>query len=367
MEQPQQRRPGLVIALLVIAGFTAGAIVGLLLGWVVWPVDYVDTSLADLAPKYKDEYMLLVAWAYVADGDLGKAEARLAQLELPNTQQSLSALIDRYIAEGQDEADIGALATLGDALGVSNQAMLAYLATSTPLPTNTPSPTPTPTPTNTPTATPTETPVPPTDTPLPPTETPVPPTDTPVPPTDTPKPQPTNTPKPQPTNTPKPQPTNTPKPAAKWTIVEARLVGPGEDGQRCDGGGNLQIRATVIDANGNQIPGVWIHDQYSGQNRVTGHKGADAFWGPGEAEFVYYRDGGGSLCISSGEGGPCESAYTRAMPCFRLPPIEDLHAAGYCACHDPNASVEKCREMQPIWFPTAAGHFAWRVIFKRSW
>ena len=161
MEQSQQKRTGLIVALLVILGLTAGAVVGLLLGWVVWPVQYTDTAIADLAPEYKDEYILLVAAAFTTDGDLEKAQARLVRLEVPNINQSLSALIDRYILEGRDEAEIRALVALANAQGVISPNMVAYLATNTPIPTDTPLPTPTPLPTDTPTVTP----VPPTTTP----------------------------------------------------------------------------------------------------------------------------------------------------------------------------------------------------------
>ena len=317
MEQSQQKRTGLIVALLVILGLTAGAVVGLLLGWVVWPVQYTDTAIADLAPEYKDEYILLVAAAFTTDGDLEKAQARLVRLEVPNINQSLSALIDRYILEGRDEAEIRALVALANAQGVISPNMVAYLATNTPIPTDTPLPTPTPLPTDTPTVTP----VPPTTTPIPPTETPMPqPTDTAVPTavpaTNTAVP-PTNTPVPQATNTPKPPP-----PAAKWTITEQRLVGPGQDGQGCDYG-NLQIRVTVVDAGGNQLPGVWLYDKYSQQYQVTGNVGSPE-WGPGETKFEYGIGGGGSLCIAEGQGGGCVSDYSRDMPCYFLPPFGDV-------------------------------------------
>jgi hypothetical protein len=378
MQQSQRSRTGLIIAILVILGLTAGAVVGLLLGWVVWPVKYVDTAIADLAPEYKEEYILLVASAYVTDGDLEKAQARLVRLEVPNINQLISSMIDDYISEGRDETDIRTLATLGDALGVTSPKMVAYLATPTPLPTDTPLPTPTPPPTDTPTATPvvpTATPVvptavPPTDTPLPkPTDTPVPPTSTPIPASDTPKPQPTNTPVPQPTNTPKPQPTNTPKPtsppAARWTW-SARLLGPGEEGQRCDGG-DLRIGVTVVDASGNQLGGVWIYDKYSQLYQVTGNVESPD-WGPGETKFEYGGGGGGSLCVAQGEGGACVSDFTRDMPCYYPPPVEDLHAAGYCSqCCEPGATVERCRQLVNEGKCMGAGHYSWRVIFKRSW
>ena len=375
MEQSQGNRTGLIVALLVILGLTAGAVVGLLLGWVVWPVKYVDTAIADLAPEYKEEYILLLASAYVTDGDLEKAEVRLARLEVPNVKQSLSALIDRYILEGRDEADIQALVALAHARGITSPEMLAYLATPTPVPTDTPLPTPTPLPTDTPTATPvpsTDTPIPPTDTPVPqPTNTSVPlPTSTPVPPTNTPAPQPTNTPKPAPTNTPKPQPTNTPKPtnppAAQWSIVEQRLLGPGEAGQRCDAG-DLRIGVTAVDANGAQLGGVWIFDKYSQQYQLTGNIDSPD-WGPGQTKFEYGIGGGGSLCVAQGEGGGCASSFTRDMPCYNVPPVEDLHAAGYCdQCCEPGASVERCQQLVNEGKCMGNGHYSWSVIFKRSW
>jgi hypothetical protein len=377
MEQSQQKRTGLIVAILVILGLTAGAVVGLLLGWVVWPVTYTDTAIADLAPEYKDEYLLLVATAYTTDGDLEKAQVRLARLEVPNINQSLSALIDRYILEGRDEAEIRALVALANAQGVMSPNMVAYLATNTPVPTETPLPTPTPLPTDTPTITP----VPPTSTPIPPTDTPVPqPTDTTVPtavpptntavapteapPTNTPVPQATNTPKPAPTNTPQPQPTN--PPAAKWTVTELRLLGPGEAGQRCDGG-DLRIGVTAVDAGGGQLGGVWVFDRYSSQYQVTGNVDSPD-WGPGQTKFEYGIGGGGSLCIAEGQGGGCVSDYTRDMPCYVPPPIEDLHAAGYCdQCCEPGASVERCRQLVAEGKCMGNGHYSWRVVFKRSW
>lgn len=375
MSQEQKNRTGLLIAIVAALGLVVGLALGLLVGWVVLPVTYVDTTIADLNVDHQEEYIVLVGSAYALDRDLEKAQARLDLLEAANVPQWVAALADRYIAEGRDEADIRALAELAHGLGLDTAKLAAYLATPTPLPTDTPLPTPTPVPaTNTPVL-PTDTPVPPTDTPLPATDTavPVPPTDTPVPPTNTPAPQPTDTPAPtsppKPTNTPKPPPppTNTPKPpAAAWTIIEQRLVGPGEDAQTCEGG-NLQIRATVIDAGGNQIPGVWIHDQYSGMNRATGHKGDDPFWGPGEAQFDYYGGGGGKLCITTGEGGPCESPQTRDMPCWNAPPIDDLFAAGYCECCEAGATKERCQQLMNEGKCLGPGHYSWRAVFKRGW
>jgi hypothetical protein len=387
MVQPRGNRRGLVIAVPLILSLTVGLGVGLLIGWVIAPVKYVDTTIADLAPEAKEEVILLAASAYVCDRDLEKAQARLALLDAPNINQWVADLVDRYVSAGRDEADIRALVALATGLGVNSPSMVAYAASPTPLPTHTPLPSPT----STPTLPPTATPIPPTDTPteVPPTATPSPtspptaapqPTATSVPPTAAPQPtatsvpptqtpaSPTATSKPKPTNTPKPPPTNTPKPkpaAPKWSN-SARLVGPGEDGQRCDGG-NLQLHVTVVDANGNQIPGIWIYDKYSGQYQVTGNVGSPD-WGPGETKFEYGIGGGGSLCVASGEGGGCVSDFTRDMPCYWLPPFEDLWNSGYCLCEKPDITYEECQQLfnEGKLLSPGAGHFSWRVVFKRS-
>lgn len=376
MSDPGRNRSSMMVAVLVVLGLLAGLGLGLLIGWVLVPVKYVDTSLADLQTDHKEEYTLLVASAYARDRNLDKAQGRLEELEVPNLQAWVSPLIDKAIDQGRDETEIQALVALAEGLGVNNPRMAAYLPSPTPLPTSTPRPTPTPMPTDTPLPpTDTPTPEPPTDTPVPqPTDTPVPPTDTPVPqPTDTLVPQPTDTPvlptdtpKPKPTKTPKPQPTatNTPKPAAKWTW-SARLVGPGEDGQECGGGGNLSLRVTVVDAQGNQIGGVWVRNPYTGVEQVTGHKAGDPGWGIGEAEFV--GAGGGKLCIIPGPGGDCESAYTRDMPCRDMPPFEDMWAAGYCNCCEPNITKERCQQLVNEGKCLGTGHYSWRIIFKRGW
>ncbi len=371
MQQSPRNRTGLIVVILVIVGVAAGLGLGLLLGWVIMPVTYVDTAISDLAAEHKDEYAILVATAYGQDGDLDKAQVRLARLEVPNTNQWLSDLVGRAVEARRGAAEVQALAVLAQDLGVSPALLVAYLPSATPRPTDTPLPTATPTPTtppsDTPTATievPTETPVPPTD-----TDTPAPeptvqsaPTNTAVPPSSTPKPAPTNTKAPpQPTNT--PAPTKPPLPKWSWSV---RLVGPGEDAQRCDAG-LLQVRVMAVDANGAQIGGVAVYDKYTQSYQVTGNVDSPDF-GPGETRFDYGRYGGGSLCVAQGQGGGCITDFTRDMPCFYLPSVEDLHAAGYCnACCEPGASVERCRELLPTCFPTGAGHFSWRVVYTRNY
>jgi hypothetical protein len=359
MHQSQLKRKRMVM--LVVLGLVAGGALGLLASRAIKSPLHGNT-LAHLPADAKEEYVLLVAGAYCVDHDLDRAHARLEQLEAPNIEQWIAHLVDRYLAEERDAAGTLALVELADGLGVKSQPVLAYLATLTPQPTDTPSPIPTQAATRT--STPTR---------IAPTETPTAsaspePSDTAQPlPSDPPEPSPSHTSNPQPTNTPRPQASNTPQPsntpAAKWSWV-ARLVGPGQEGQSCAEGHKL-IRVTVLDAAGQQIQGVWVHEKYTGQYRVTGHKGDDPYWGPGEAEFSNLD--GGQLCMAGGEGGACESELTRTLPCHDPPPFEDLWAAGYCECCEPGIAKERCRELFETGKCLGISHYAWRVEFRRSW
>ncbi len=53
---------------------------GLLYGWLINPVAYVDTSPDTLRIDYKTDYVLMVAEAYQGDGDIDLAIHRLALL-----------------------------------------------------------------------------------------------------------------------------------------------------------------------------------------------------------------------------------------------------------------------------------------------
>jgi hypothetical protein len=57
-----------------------GLALGLLYGWVLNPVKYVDTSPDSLRSDYKADYILMVAEAYRAEGDPALAARRLAFL-----------------------------------------------------------------------------------------------------------------------------------------------------------------------------------------------------------------------------------------------------------------------------------------------
>jgi hypothetical protein len=98
---------------------------------------------------------------------------------------------------------------------------------------------------------------------------------------------------------------------------------------------------------------------------VTGHKGDDPFWGPGEVELSNLD--GGQVCIATGEGGGCESELTRSLPCHDPPPFEHLWAAGFCDCCEPGIAKDACQVLFETGRCLGIAHYAWRLEFRRSW
>ncbi len=109
--------------LLALIGLAAGAGIGLLLGWNVWPVEYYDTEIPALHSTYKAEYAVMVGAAYQMDGDWEQAADRLAALEETDIGAWLRDLIHESIAAGQDPVSIRYLISMADQLGVRSDIM----------------------------------------------------------------------------------------------------------------------------------------------------------------------------------------------------------------------------------------------------
>lgn len=64
----------------IILGLIAGIAIGVVYGWVIDPVEYVDVTPEVLRADYKTDYVLMVAEAYANNFDAETAARRLAML-----------------------------------------------------------------------------------------------------------------------------------------------------------------------------------------------------------------------------------------------------------------------------------------------
>lgn len=193
-----------------LLGAAFGALLGLVLARLLWPSPSLSTPLPSASttplptptdrpsaaeaptaePGPAEETLVVVSALFALDGDLQRAQQRLAGLDLEDPAVALADLALARAARGQDQVATD-LATLAAALGHRQEALLAYVATATATPTTTPTLTRTPTPR--PTSLPSDTPTPlPSDTAAPqptrrpaataaPSATPVPPLPTALP------------------------------------------------------------------------------------------------------------------------------------------------------------------------------------------
>jgi len=157
----------------VLVGSLLGAAIGVLIGLglarLLWPAAEPTPPTASPPPTAAtvtssgdsaDQALVLISGLYAVDGDLDRAQERLAALDLDDPPQALADAAVRYGSASSSEVATD-LATLAAALGYRPQELVAYVATPTAMASNTPSPTPVPpTPTPTPTATPTPSPAP---------------------------------------------------------------------------------------------------------------------------------------------------------------------------------------------------------------
>jgi hypothetical protein len=100
---------------------------GLYIGWVVAPVQYVDTDPASLSQTYKDDYVLMIATLYSENGDLAAARARLAALGFADPGPAVAAAAHRLIAAQKPDADLRRLARLAAGFNATTPEMQPYL------------------------------------------------------------------------------------------------------------------------------------------------------------------------------------------------------------------------------------------------
>jgi hypothetical protein len=117
--------------ILFIGGVLAGIGLGLVAGWLVWPVSYYDTDVFDLRADYQDEFVVMVSELNAQEQDNDAALRMLALLSGPDAPRSAKDIVvdvtERYIARGAKSADIGYLVGLAKALGALTTPMQPYL------------------------------------------------------------------------------------------------------------------------------------------------------------------------------------------------------------------------------------------------
>ncbi len=118
--------------LLLFLGIAAGIGLGLLIGWLLWPVRYTNTSLDQLHPAYKEEYIRMVALAYQVDGDLSLAREQLAELNPTEPHVPLVTLTEKLIERRVASRVILPLVHLSNDLNVLTPSMEPYLQESEP-------------------------------------------------------------------------------------------------------------------------------------------------------------------------------------------------------------------------------------------
>jgi len=131
----------------LLTGLVIGAVLGVLYAWGVQPVKYTNTTPASLRTDFKDQYRALIASAYMADGDLVRARARLDLLKDADVYQVLAEQAQRTLANASQTGggamqEARALGVLAVALG---QPVATVAVSLSPLPQeSSPSPSPAP-------------------------------------------------------------------------------------------------------------------------------------------------------------------------------------------------------------------------------
>jgi hypothetical protein len=100
--------------------------IGLYLGWVQFPVQFIDSPARSLAPAFQDDYTLMVAAGYAADGDVNGAIERLRLLDIEDVPAYVQQIAERYIANSRGVEEIRLLVKLAGAMGRLTPMMEPY-------------------------------------------------------------------------------------------------------------------------------------------------------------------------------------------------------------------------------------------------
>lgn len=99
-----------------------GLAAGLYYGWVVSPVEYVNTTPDTLRADYKTDFVLMVAEIYQAEGDVEQSVRHLALLGDDDPLDLTAEAIDYAQANQYGQSDLTLLTQLRDAIQTRNPA-----------------------------------------------------------------------------------------------------------------------------------------------------------------------------------------------------------------------------------------------------
>ena len=110
-----------------LVALVAGLGLGLVVGWVLSPVQYTDTDPPSLRQDYRDDYVLMIATDYAREDDLVLARARLAGLGFSDPGPAVALAGARLALASAPEADLRRLARLAAALQSVPPELQTYL------------------------------------------------------------------------------------------------------------------------------------------------------------------------------------------------------------------------------------------------
>ncbi|MDX2162802.1 MAG: hypothetical protein SF162_15895 [bacterium] len=108
------------------AALVMGALIGLYLGWVQFPVQYIDSPASDLAQRYKDEYTVMIAAAYADDRDLTGAIERLRVLGVENAPAYVQETTERFITNSRALDEVQTMVIFAEGMGRLTPIMEPY-------------------------------------------------------------------------------------------------------------------------------------------------------------------------------------------------------------------------------------------------
>ncbi len=104
--------------LFFILSIAVGVGLGLLYGWVISPVEYIDTTPATLRTDFRTDYVLMVAETFAADQDIDAAARSLGLFGSQPPAQIASEAIAFAQQNGYTSTDLDLLQSLAVALQV---------------------------------------------------------------------------------------------------------------------------------------------------------------------------------------------------------------------------------------------------------